>query len=424
MFKKVFLTPEKEKTLSILYKNPATGLGSIPSLYSQLKKQNLTYSKGNPDGITYANIKEWLHKQEPYQIMKPRTNTYESFIAEGPLQQFQVDLIYMPKSWFNNGFKYIFAAVDVFTKKAVMIPLKERDQHTSTEAFKKILKSLGVPKTIYSDQGSEFKNKPFLELLEKNGITPIFALDHAPFVEALNKNIKNRLYKYMAYHNTDNWSKILPKIIDAYNDTPHSSTGIAPNDVNASNAMQAKLNMAKRAKRKTYEPVNEGDTVRIPKINKVKKGYKPQWSYELQTVDKKLKNGLYEINGELYPRKELQKLTKEVIKPTSLTPIMEAKRINENEIGQAMNSKLVKEIVDKPTKKQVKQDLKADTIKMRKRKEEPVDNDKYYVVDKILDQKTENGKTYYLVKWKWYPKSQATWEPVENFKYPKKLGEK
>jgi hypothetical protein len=38
----------------------------------------------------------------------------------------------MPESWFNNGFKYIFACIDVFSKKADMIPLKDREQTTTT----------------------------------------------------------------------------------------------------------------------------------------------------------------------------------------------------------------------------------------------------------------------------------------------------
>jgi hypothetical protein len=70
-----------------------------------------------------------------------------SFVAEGPLEQFQIDLIYMPKSWFNNGFKCIFACVDVFNKKADMIPLKDREQTTTT----KVLDNMGCPNTIYSD---------------------------------------------------------------------------------------------------------------------------------------------------------------------------------------------------------------------------------------------------------------------------------
>ncbi len=64
----------------------------------------------------------------------------------------------MPKSCFNNGFKYIFACIHVFSKKADMIPLKDREQTTTTKAFAKILNNIGIPKTLYSDQGSEINN--------------------------------------------------------------------------------------------------------------------------------------------------------------------------------------------------------------------------------------------------------------------------
>jgi hypothetical protein len=68
--------------------------------------------------------------------------------------------------------------VDVFTKKAGMVPLKDREQTTTTKAFEKILNNLGIPKTIYSDQGSEFKNASFQKLLDKDNIKIIFALDY------------------------------------------------------------------------------------------------------------------------------------------------------------------------------------------------------------------------------------------------------
>lgn len=53
--------------------------------------------------------------------------------------------------------------------------------------------------------------------------------------------------------------------------------------------------------------------------------------------------------------------------------------------------------------------------------------------EKILDKKTENRRVYYLVKWKHYPKKEATWEPASELKedvpqavanYEKKLKEK
>ena len=41
----------------------------------------------------------------------------------------------MDKSWFNHNCKYLLTCVDVFSKKADEIPLKERDQQTVTDAF-------------------------------------------------------------------------------------------------------------------------------------------------------------------------------------------------------------------------------------------------------------------------------------------------
>jgi hypothetical protein len=92
-------------------------------------------------------------------LSKRRGNV--SFLAEGPLEQFQIDLKYLLKRWFNNGFKSIFACVDVISKKADMIPLKDREQTTTTKAFKKIYNNIGIPQTVYSDQGPEFKTTHF-----------------------------------------------------------------------------------------------------------------------------------------------------------------------------------------------------------------------------------------------------------------------
>ena len=50
----------------------------------------------------------------------------------------------------------MLTCVEVFSKRADAIPLKERSQVTAADAW--ILSNIGIPKTIYSDQGSEFKN--------------------------------------------------------------------------------------------------------------------------------------------------------------------------------------------------------------------------------------------------------------------------
>jgi hypothetical protein len=44
-----------------------------------------------------------------------------------------------------------------------------------------IFKRLGVPETIYCDEGSEFTNKKFLQMLDSKNIKIIYATNHAPF---------------------------------------------------------------------------------------------------------------------------------------------------------------------------------------------------------------------------------------------------
>ena len=124
------------------------------------------------------------------------------------------------------------------------------------------MRNIGIPKTIYSDQGSEFKNNSFQKVLDKHNIQIIFALGHAPFVESFNKTMKNRMMKYMRSKNTDNWAKIMNPVLDAYNTSPHSATKIAPNKVNKDNEVQVLMNISKRAKKGTYPVLNIGGDVK------------------------------------------------------------------------------------------------------------------------------------------------------------------
>ena len=41
----------------------------------------------------------------------------------------------------------------------------------------------------------------------------------------------------------------------------------------------------------------------------------------------------------------------------------------------------------------------------------------FYEVEKILNERTNGNKLEYLVKWKGYDESQNSWEPFENLKH-------
>jgi len=337
--------------LQNLYNDASLGLTTGQKLYNHLKANGET-------GYTLTKINEFLKSLEVNQVLTKRRGNI-SFVAEGPLEQFQIDLVYMPKSWFNNGFKYIFCCVDVFSKKADMIPLKDREQTTTTKAFEKILSSMGIPKTIYSDQGSEFKNASFQKLLDKHNIQIIFALGHASFVESFNKTMKNRMMKYMKLKNTENWSKIVSPVLDAYNNSPHSTTKIAPNKVNKENEIQVLMNITKRAKKGTYPKLEVGDNVRVPVINKQKKGYKDSFSMEMHKIED-VNKGLYTVDGSLHPRKDLQLVKGNVIKAPTKTKTQQKQHDIQDKVGKSLNNPEVKDLVGTRTKKQTKEILNSE----------------------------------------------------------------
>ena len=337
--------------LQNLYNDASLGLTTGQKLYNHLKANGET-------GYTLTKINEFLKSLEVNQVLTKRRGNI-SFVAEGPLEQFQIDLVYMPKSWFNNGFKYIFCCVDVFSKKADMIALKDREQTTTTKAFEKILSSMGIPKTIYSDQGSEFKNASFQKLLDKHNIQIIFALGHASFVESFNKTMKNRMMKYMKLKNTDNWSKIVSPVLDAYNNSPHSTTKIAPNKVNKENEIQVLMNITKKAKKGTYPKLEVGDNVRVPVIHKQKKGYKDSFSMEMHKIED-VNKGLYTVDGSLHPRKDLQLVKGNVIKAPTKTKAQQKQHDIQDKVGKSLNNPEVKDLVGTRTKKETKEILESD----------------------------------------------------------------
>ena len=69
----------------------------------------------------------------------------------------------------NKGFKYILTVIDVFSKYAWAVPLKNTSAAAVTKAFEKII-SDRIPKRLWIDEGKEFYNATFKKLLDKHKI--------------------------------------------------------------------------------------------------------------------------------------------------------------------------------------------------------------------------------------------------------------
>ena len=72
-------------------------------------------------------------------------------------------------SKYNKGIKYLLCVIDLFSKYAWVIHIKDKKGTSIVNAFKKILSDFKrKPNKIWVDQGSEFRNKSFKDFLRIN----------------------------------------------------------------------------------------------------------------------------------------------------------------------------------------------------------------------------------------------------------------
>ena len=76
----------------------------------------------------------------------------------------------------NKGIKYLLCAINLFSKYAWVIPLKDKKRTSIVNAFEKIISKERKPNKIWVDQGSEFYYQSFKDFLKINNIEMYSAL--------------------------------------------------------------------------------------------------------------------------------------------------------------------------------------------------------------------------------------------------------
>ena len=74
-------------------------------------------------------------------------------------------------SKFNKTFRFLLCVIDIFSKYALVVPLKDKKSISMLNAFQIIFKdSNRKPDKIWVDKGSEFYNISFKKWLRDNNI--------------------------------------------------------------------------------------------------------------------------------------------------------------------------------------------------------------------------------------------------------------
>jgi transposase InsO family protein len=322
--RRVVPTDEVAALVSAQY-NDAQTTGGRDRTYARLCKQYI--------GISRRAVMDALRNQEVWQLLRqphrPRAKhvVRQPILAKRPWSRVQIDLIDMSRwaNW-NHGKHWALTAVDVFTKQAFAVPLRDKTAARVAKALEDHVldEHDEVPTIVQSDNGGEFRNHEFAELAARRGFRQVFSASYSPqsngCVERFNHTLKQLIRHHFVTSGTKRWIDVLSAILENYNSAVHSSTKFAPDELVAawkeqddSVLAKARATLFKRARKSLgSEPgsvIKVGDHVRTL-VSRRKKPMKtgdtklrrPVWSESIHAVE----NVSNPTNGLSLPRYTLE----------------------------------------------------------------------------------------------------------------------
>jgi len=220
--------------LDSIMADPALAVRGQDCLYKCIQALNLL-------GISWPSVMEYLNKDMVHQTHQQIRwlKVQKPVIALSKLDQLEVNLIDM-SDWArsNNSRRYAVSIIDCFSKYAWLLPITQKKAEKVLEVLSPFLKE-HTPKVLQSDNWGKFTNAQMRELLDDLRIKHITSLPYKPSsngqVEQFNRTIKSMIMQYMAASNSCRYLDVLPKIVENYNNTYHTTIKSTPAAVWAGN---------------------------------------------------------------------------------------------------------------------------------------------------------------------------------------------
>lgn len=276
--------------------------------------------------LSFRQINRWVTNQESYSKNK---RVYKQFarnrvVVKGIDDQWDADLAQLDKfAVDNDNVRYLLCVIDIFSRFAWVVPLKNKFQTTIVPAFQSILDDSGrKPNRLRTDAATDFTSTGFQRMAKANRFRHFTTSGEkqANYVERFIQTLKSRLYRYIIQRNSSRYIDDLQDIVHAYNNSFHRGIQMEPAFVNAQNEKQLWWQMylpeeffsgIKPPKfRKKPFLIDIGDHVRIARtLGRLSRKYDQKWTSEVFQVSDRFHR--YEI-----PIYKLRDITGESVRGT------------------------------------------------------------------------------------------------------------
>ena len=150
---------------------------------------------------------------------------------------------------------------------------------------------------MQTDQGKEFINKEFKNLMKKHKINFFTAKKDlkCSIIERFNRTLKSKIFKYFTAKGTRKYTDVLKDLVSSYNNRKNRSICMCPTDVTDSNENVVFYNLYKVKSLRTLlrkqniksKKLKVGDSVRVKyKTTPFDKGYYPNLTDQVFKISK------------------------------------------------------------------------------------------------------------------------------------------
>ena len=165
-------------------------------------------SKFKPKCYTKNEGRECLQSEDTYTLHKPtrRRFTRRQVVVYGIDHQWQANLVDLGKlASYNKGFKYLLTCIDVLSRYAWVVPLKDKTGKTLKEVFQVIHFQDGSTTDTFTDRSWSRVYKVFQKFLKENDVhffTMYNDETKDSIVERFNRTLKTKMWKYFTHRET------------------------------------------------------------------------------------------------------------------------------------------------------------------------------------------------------------------------------